>query len=64
MVSCYNGIIVTFLYNCWGSGVWGVGKWGDGRINKNSLLSCLGAAILILRFHDIKTLAPRGVNNS
>ncbi|MFM6662707.1 MAG: hypothetical protein ACKPIF_29325 [Microcystis panniformis] len=22
------------------------------------------AAILILRFHDIKTLAPRGVNNS
>jgi hypothetical protein len=21
-------------------------------------------AILILRFHDIKTLAPRGVNNS
>jgi hypothetical protein len=43
---------------------WGVGKWGDGRINKNSLLSCLGAAILILRFHDIKTLAPRGVNNS
>ncbi|MFM6438100.1 MAG: hypothetical protein ACKPGW_24295 [Microcystis panniformis] len=24
----------------------------------------LEAAILILRFHDIKTLAPRGVNNS
>ncbi len=23
-----------------------------------------GSAILILRFHDIKTLAPRGVNNS
>ncbi|ARI81738.1 hypothetical protein O53_2181 [Microcystis aeruginosa TAIHU98] len=22
------------------------------------------SAILILRFHDIKTLAPRGVNNS
>jgi len=24
----------------------------------------IGAAILILRFHDIKTLAHRGVNNS
>jgi hypothetical protein len=24
----------------------------------------LSTAILILRFHDIKTLAPRGVNNS
>ncbi|WP_375328901.1 hypothetical protein [Microcystis sp. BLCC-F210] len=35
----------------WGSGE--VGKWGSGE-----------AAILILRFHDIKTLAPRGVNNS
>jgi len=40
MVSCYNGIIVTFLYNCWRSGVWGVGcgvwgvgcgVWGEGR---------------------------------
>nr|WP_287712936.1 MULTISPECIES: hypothetical protein [unclassified Microcystis] len=40
MVSCYDSIIVTFLYNCWRSGevgcrVWGsgeVGKWGSGEI--------------------------------
>ncbi len=29
---CYNGIVVTFLYNCWGRGVGGVGcrVWGLG----------------------------------
>jgi hypothetical protein len=29
-----------------GCGMWGVGceEMGDGRINKNSLLSCLGAS--------------------
>ncbi|MCZ8360115.1 MAG: hypothetical protein O9350_20340 [Microcystis sp. LE19-388.1G] len=30
MVSCYDSIIVIFLYNCWGSGV--MGKWGDGEV--------------------------------
>ncbi|QGZ88309.1 hypothetical protein GQR42_00360 [Microcystis aeruginosa FD4] len=31
---------------------------------KKNLWTTLITAILILRFHDIKTLAPRGVNNS
>ncbi|ARI84153.1 hypothetical protein C789_123 [Microcystis aeruginosa FACHB-905 = DIANCHI905] len=36
---------------------------GDRRFNY--VYRIIGvSAILILRFHDIKTLAPRGVNNS
>jgi hypothetical protein len=35
----------------WGDGE--MGRWGDGEMGRS--------AILILRFHDIKTLAPRGV---
>ena len=37
---------------------------GEHLFGEKPYIEALVAAILILRFHDIKTLAHRGVNNS